>query len=111
MFEAIVSVYRSFFLQLAGIVGLGWGIDLLSVICSALMIPLMRLVAGGVKREADYQSVIMPQLADINAHYASDVERHLHIQRLYRRYGYSPLFAVRKPVGTTTAALPVSFRE
>ena len=96
MFEAIISVYRCFFLHLARAVGLGWGIVLLSVICSILMVPLMRLVAGVVKREADYQTVIMPQLADIKARYASDVERHLHIQRLYRRYGYSPLFAVRK---------------
>ena len=85
MFEAIVSAYRWIFLQFAGIVGLGWGVVLLSVICSALMIPLMRLVAGIVKREADYQAVIMPQLEDIKSRYASDVERHLHIQRLYRR--------------------------
>jgi YidC/Oxa1 family membrane protein insertase len=96
MIEAIISVYRCFFLHLAGAVGLGWGIVLLSVICSALMIPLMRLVTGVVRREADYQSIIMPQLADIKARYASDVERHLHIQRLYRRYGYSPLSAVKK---------------
>ncbi len=96
MLDAIVSAYRCLYLQLAGFVGLGWGIVLLSVICSILMIPLMRLVAGVVKREADYQAVIMPQLADIKARYASDVERHLHIQRLYRRYCYSPLSAVKK---------------
>ena len=96
MLDAIVSAYRCLYLQLAGFVGLGWGIVLLSVLCSILMIPLMRLVAGVVRREADYQSVIMPQLADIKARYASDVERHLHIQRLYRRYGYSPLSAVKK---------------
>ena len=67
MFEAVISAYRWFFLQLAGFVGLGWGIVLLSAICSVLMIPLMRLVAGVVKREADYQAVILPQLADIKA--------------------------------------------
>ncbi len=96
MFETVITAYRWFFLQLAGLVGLGWGVVLLSVICSALMVPLMRLVAGAVKREAEYESVILPQVADIKARYASDVERHLHIQRLYRRYGYSPLSAVRK---------------
>ena len=96
MLGTIISAYRWFFLQLAGVVGLGWGIVLLSIICSALMIPLMRLVASVVKREVDYQTVIMPQLADIKARYASDVERHRHIQRLYRRYGYSPISAVRK---------------
>lgn len=96
MFEAIISAYRWFFLQLAGFVGFGWGIVLLSVICSALMVPLMRLVAGVVKRETDYQSVILPQLADIKSRYESDVDRHQHIQRLYRRYDYSPLSAVKK---------------
>ncbi len=48
MFGAIITAYRWFFLQLAGFVGFGWGIVLLSVICSALMIPLMHLVAGAV---------------------------------------------------------------
>ena len=96
MFEAIITAYRWFFLRLAGSVGLGWGIVVLSVICSALMIPLMRLVAGVVKRETDYQSVILPQVADIKMRYAGDMERHAATQRLYRRYGYSPLSAVKK---------------
>ena len=45
MFEAIIAAYRSFYLQIAAFVGFGWGIVLLSVVCSALMIPLMRIVA------------------------------------------------------------------
>lgn len=96
MFEAIISGYRWFFLRLADVVGLGWGIVALSVICSALMIPLMRLVAGVVRRETDYQSVILPQIAEIKLRYADDADRHAHIMRLYRRYGYSPLSAVKK---------------
>lgn len=96
MFDVVIESYRWFFLRLADVVGLGWGIVALSFICSALMIPLMKLVAGVVSREADYQSVILPQIADIKSHYSSDAERHVHIQRLYRRYGYSPLSAVKK---------------
>ena len=96
MFEMIISAYRWIFLQMSSVFGLGWSIVLLSCICSALMAPLMRAVAGIVRREADYQSVILPQIAAIKAKYASDMDRHAHIQALYERYGYSPLSAVKK---------------
>lgn len=96
MFEIIIEAYRWFFLRLADVVGLGWGIVALSFITSAAMMPLMRLVAGIVRRETDYQSVILPQIADIKSRYSGDAERHAHVQRLYRRYGYSPLSAVKK---------------
>ena len=96
MFEMIIAGYRWFFLQLAGIVGIGWGIVALSFITSAAMMPLMKAVAGIVKRESEYQSVILPQLAEIKSKFPTDAERHMHIQRLYARYGYSPLSAVKK---------------
>ena len=96
MFELIISAYRWFFLKLADAVGMGWGIVLLSFITSAAMIPLMKAVAGIVGRETDYQAVILPQLAEIKRKYASDMDRNFHIQRLYARYGYSPLSAVKK---------------
>lgn len=96
MFEMIISAYRWIFLQMSSVFGLGWSIVLLSCICSALMAPLMRAVAGIVRREADYQSVILPQIAAIKVKYASDMDRHAHIQALYERYGYSPLSAVKK---------------
>lgn len=96
MFEMIISGYRWIFLQMSSVLGYGWAIVALSFICSALMAPLMKAVGGIVKRETDYQSVINPQLEAIKAKYASDIERHLHIQRLYMRYSYSPLSAVKK---------------
>lgn len=92
----IISAYRSFFLFLAGFLGEGWAIVALSCICSALMAPLMKAVAGVVRREAAYQEVILPQIARIKETFPGDMERNLHIQRLYRRYGYSPLSAVKK---------------
>lgn len=96
MFEAVIAGYRWFFLQLADFVGIGWGIVALSFITSAAMMPLMKAVAGIVKRESEYQSVILPQLAQIKSKFSTDAERHMHIQRLYARYGYSPLSAVKK---------------
>ena len=56
MFEIIIDAYRWFFLQLAGVVGLGWGIVALSFITSAAMMPLMKAAAGVVRRETEYQS-------------------------------------------------------
>lgn len=96
MLESIISVYRYLFIQLTDFVGIGWSIVLLSFITSAIMIPIMKIVAGCVKRETEYQDVILPQVAEIKLRYSSDAERHLHISRLYARYGYSPLFAIRK---------------
>lgn len=96
MFDFIITGYRWIFLQMASVLGPGWAIVALSFICSALMAPLMKAVGGIVRRETEYQSVINPQLDAIKIRYASDMERHLHIQRLYSRYRYSPLSAVKK---------------
>lgn len=96
MFPAIISGYRFLYLQLAALVGFGWAIVVLSFICSFLMLPLMRAVAGVVRREKEYEDVIDPQVAAIKAKYASDMDRHLRIQALYRRYDYSPLAPIKK---------------
>ena len=96
MFENIIEGYRWLFLQIAESAGVGWGIVVLSCITSSLMAPLMKAVSGIVRRESEYQLVILPQIAKINSLYSTDMERHLHIERLYSRYGYSPLSAVKK---------------
>ena len=92
----IIEAYRWFFLRLADVVGLGWGIVALSFITSAAMMPLMKALAGIVKRETEYQGVILPQLAAVREKYSSDIDRNFHVQRLYARYSYSPLSAVKK---------------
>ena len=96
MFDLIITGYRAFFLFLADLIGLGWAIVALSFICSFLMMPLMKAVAGVVKRETEYQNVILPQIAAIKEKFASDIDRNLHIQSLYSRYSYSPISAVKK---------------
>ena len=96
MFSMIIDEYRCFFLLLVDAVGIGWGIVALSFITSILMTPLMKLVTGVVRREMEYQRVIIPQLANIKRIYKTDMERHIHIQNLYCRYNYSPLSAIKK---------------
>ena len=95
MFDALVIGYRVVFLQLAAALGAGWAIVALSFICSALMTPLMKAVAGVVKREKEYEDIILPQVEAINKAYSSGRERNLHVRRLYARYAYSPLCAVK----------------
>jgi hypothetical protein len=54
MFDLIIAGYRTLFLLIAGLTGEGWAIVVLSFLCSLLMIPLMRAVAGIVARETEY---------------------------------------------------------
>lgn len=96
MFDLIIAGYRTLFLLIAGLTGVGWAIVVLSFLCSLLMIPLMRAVAGIVARETEYQNVILPQIAAIKEKYASDIDRNMRIQALYSRYSYSPVSAVKK---------------
>lgn len=96
MFDLIIAGYRTLFLLIAGLTGEGWAIVVLSFLCSLLMIPLMRAVAGIVVRETEYQNVILPQIAAIKEKYASDIDRNMRIQALYSRYSYSPVSAVKK---------------
>lgn len=72
VFTALISSYRFLYLQLASLIGYGWAIVALSFICSALMLPLMRAVAGVVCREKEYEDVIDPQIAAIKRTYASE---------------------------------------
>ena len=74
MFDLIIAGYRTLFLLIAGLTGEGWAIVVLSFLCSLLMIPLMRAVAGIVARETEYQNVILPQIAAIKEKYASDID-------------------------------------
>ena len=96
MFDFIVNGYRVLFLLLAGFIGFGWAIVALSFLCSLLMAPLMKAVSGIVRRESEYQDVILPQIAAIKKQYSFDIDRNYHIRRLYQRYSYSPISAVRK---------------
>ena len=96
IFESAVSSYRWVFLQISSVLGFGWGIVALSFLTTIIMHPLMKLVIQLVRQETEYQKVLLPQISDINMRYASDMERNFHIRRLYARYSYTPLSAVKK---------------
>ena len=96
LFDPLIEAYRYVFLAIHGLLGsYGWSIVLLSCLISFALTPLTRWSQKLVDRENEFASVLAPQIAKIKSE-SSGEARHRRIQQLYRRYGYSPLFALRK---------------
>lgn len=66
----------------------------LSLCTVVAFMPLKRLVKGVLDEERNIQDVLLPKLQKIKEQYQG-AERHEHIKKLYRRYSYTPLMAVR----------------
>ena len=96
IFESAVTSYRWVFLRVSGVLGFGWGIVALSFLTAVITHPLMKLAVRLVRQETEYQEVLLPQILDINMRYETDMERNFHIRRLYARYSYTPLSAIKK---------------
>ncbi len=96
MLDMLIQGYRIFFLFLYEHLGFALAILLTSMISTFLMKPIAKFIMKYVKREQSYQRVLQPQIDEINATDLSGSEKHLALQRLYMRYGYSPILAMRK---------------
>ena len=71
---------------------------LLSVLVRCMTTPLEKFANTIVANEQALQDIISPQLATIKETYSGS-EKHSAIQRLYARYSYHPIFAIRGTVG------------
>lgn len=78
--------------------GYGTAIILLSLITSVLIIPLERISQKYVFIEKKIQSILEFQISDIKKKYKG-IEKNNALSRLYNRYAYSPLYAVRLSFG------------
>lgn len=76
----------------------GIGIIGLSCVTALILIPIEKAVRGSILKEKKIEAVLQPQLSDIKHKY-SGIEKNNAIKRLYRRYGYSPLYAIRNVYG------------
>ncbi|MBE5918161.1 MAG: hypothetical protein E7273_15145 [Pseudobutyrivibrio ruminis] len=76
----------------------GVGILCLSILTALILIPIEKAVRGSILKEKEIETVLQPQLEDIkkNLH---GLEKNNAIKRLYSRYGYSPIYAVRNVYG------------
>lgn len=76
----------------------GIGIICLSCVTAIILIPIEKAVRGSILKEQNIESVLLPQLTEIKHKY-NGIEKNNAIKRLYSRYGYSPLYAIRNVFG------------
>lgn len=70
----------------------------LSCVTALIIIPIEKTVRGSILKEKKIESVLQPQLTEIKIKY-SGIEKNNAVKRLYNRYGYSPLYAIRNIYG------------
>lgn len=75
----------------------GLGLVALSLCCAVAYVPLNRMAVETQNRERHLQDVLKPQIDRINTT-SSGAERQARIARLYKRYSYHPIMAVRSAV-------------
>ncbi|MDM8218955.1 YidC/Oxa1 family membrane protein insertase [Parasutterella secunda] len=96
----LILTFQGLYSIFADLVGFGWGLIVLSVFSSFLFSPLEKWASGLKNDETIIQKVLQPQIQEINNN-LSGQEAWAATQRLYNRYSYHPLKAIR------TAAFPL----
>lgn len=92
-------VYKVVYLALSEVFNsYGLALVFLSAVTYALMRPLMNWAKKFQDDEKNIQSVLAPQLSAIKKNF-NGAEQHKKIQRLYKRYAYHPVLAVRSAAG------------
>ena len=95
----IECVYKVIYLCFYSLVdSYGLALILLSIFTSCITHPLMKWASNISRDEKEVQKYLTPQLGKIKAE-LSGAEQHHTIQRLYKRYGYHPVMAVRSAIG------------
>lgn len=98
--NTLVTTFQGLYLVFADLLGYGWGLIALSILTAFLYAPLEKWAQHLKASETKIQNVIQPQLKDIATNLTGQ-EAWEATQRLYKRYRYHPLKAIR------TAAFPL----
>lgn len=102
----IECVYKILYLFFADVLGhYGLSLIALSLLTSFIIHPFMKWAAKLQKEEKHLQDVMKPQLDTIKAE-SKGAEQYQRIQRMYKRYGYHPIMAIRSALGV---ALQIPF--
>ena len=96
----LILIFQGLYSIFADLLGFGWGLIALSVFSSFLFSPLEKWASRLKNDEVVIQKVLQPQLQKIKET-LSGQEAWAATQRLYNRYSYHPLMAIR------TAAFPL----
>ena len=92
-------IYRYVYLACVSCVGsYGAGLVVMSFLTFAVFVPLKKWAKKAADKERDIQDMMAPQIAKIKSE-STGGERQERISKLYKRYGYNPVMAVRSAVG------------
>ena len=94
--ECIYKIIYLFFSEILDHYGLA--LIALSLLTSLIIHPLMKWAAKLQNEEKRLQDVMKPQIEAIKA-VSSGAEQYQRIQRMYQRYGYHPVMAIRSAIG------------
>ena len=101
--ECIYKVLYLFFAETLDHYGLA--LIVLSLMTSFIIHPFMKWAAKLQKEEKHLQEIMKPQIDAIKSE-STGAEQYQRIQRLYKRYGYHPVMAIRSAIGV---ALQIPF--
>lgn len=94
--ECIYKIIYLFFAEILNHYGLA--LIVLSLLTSLIIHPLMKWAAKLQNEEKRLQDVMKPQIETIKVE-SSGAEQYQRLQRMYQRYGYHPVMAIRSAVG------------
>ena len=99
IFNLLEQVYKFLYLATYDITGnYGIALILLSLFIYIILFPFNQKAQQVQKLEREVQSIIAPQISEIKKHYHGK-EQYEKIQRLYHRYAYHPIYAIRSAAG------------
>ena len=99
-------IYKHIYLACVSVVGsYGVGLMVMSLVTFVIFVPLKKWAKKAAGKERDIQDVLASQIAKIQSE-STGAERQERISKLYKRYGYHPVMAIRSAIG---AGLQIPF--
>lgn len=99
-------IYKHIYLACVSVVdSYGVGLMVMSLVTFVIFVPLKKWAKKAAGKERDIQDVLAPQIAKIQSE-STGAERQERISKLYKRYGYHPVMAIRSAIG---AGLQIPF--
>lgn len=99
LMDFLVTIFKALYLYIFDITSnYGLSLVLLSFFLYVILYPISRKAQQIQNKEREIQTIIMPQIAKIKETYKGQ-EQYGKIQRLYYRFSYHPIYAIRSAIG------------
>lgn len=99
LFSPLIKIYKALYLLAYDITGnYGLALILLSFFTFVVLYPFNKKAQQIQNKEHKIQAILAPQIEELKILYKGQ-EQYEKLQRLYHRYGYHPVYAVRSAIG------------